>query len=102
VLSSEFRYDMRLQKIIGCVGSNTSGVLGLTFVLQTTTADPSEILELESLGYRYGSNCKEVLIEEDQFISYLEVTFDNNRINSFFTKLGGNTNVLFGARAPGD
>lgn len=32
----------------------------------------------------------------------MEVTYDNENINSFFAKTGENSNVLFGARKPGD
>ena len=42
------------------------------------------------------------MIEEDQFVSYLEVTYGNERINSFYAKLGSGINVLFGSRAIGD
>ena len=59
-------------------------------------------MELQSIGYRFGSRCQEVEIEPDQQVSYMEVTYDKEYVNSFFAKTGENSNVLFGARKPGD
>ena len=101
VLTSEFRYDMRLNKILGCTGSGDS-LVGLTFSLKTTTLNPPMSMELDSLGYRYGSNCRAVELLKDQLVSYLEVSYDLNNVNSFFVKTGKNTNILFGARQPND
>ena len=35
-------------------------------------------------------------------MTYMEVTYSNKKINSFFAKLGKNENVLFGLRQSGD
>ena len=35
-------------------------------------------------------------------MTYVEVTYSDKRINSFFAKLGKNKNILFGARQSGD
>ena len=101
VLSSAFREDMRIYEIMGCSGSGNDALLGLTLTLKTTTST-LKYLELESLGYRFGTRCNEVQLTGDAAVSYVEVTFGDKQINSFFAKLGKNKNVLFGARQSGD
>lgn len=56
---------MKLDKILGCVGLNGEDLLGLTLTLVTTQVDPPVYLELQSIGYRFGSRCQEVEIEDD-------------------------------------
>lgn len=101
ILTNEFRYDMRLYKIIRCLASGN--LTGLTFVLGTVGTNPVQTLELESLGFRYGSDCQEVTIPKDQSIVYLEITYNSDQVTSFFAKLSDSkTNYLYGSRKTGD
>ena len=95
LLSDEFRHDMRLKKILGCTSDT---LLGLTFTVES----PTKSLELDSLGYRYGSRCSPVIITDDQFLKYLEISFNSRKVNAFFAKLGGNVNILYGTPGPLD
>ena len=95
ILSDEFRHDMRLKKILGCTSDT---LLGLTF----TVTSPTKSMELDSLGYRYGSRCSPVVFTDDQFLKYLEISYNSRKVNAFFAKLGGNVNILYGTPGPLD
>ena len=60
------------------------------------------MLELQSLGYRYGDDCRSFTIGPDQSVTYLEVSYGTEGITSFFAKLGGGVNILYGTRQVGD
>ena len=95
ILSDDFRHDMRLKKILGCTSDT---LLGLTF----TVTSPTKSMELDSLGYRYGSRCSPVVFTDDQFLKYLEISYNSRKVNAFYAKLGGNVNILYGTPGPLD
>ena len=101
VLSSDFSHDMRLKKIITCKGFRDE-LLGVTFVLSTTTSSPALNLELDSLGYRSGNSCGTTSLKKDEYVSYVEISYDSDRVNSFYAKIGENTSVLVGNRKASD
>lgn len=97
MLSTEFSHDMRLKKIITCKGFSDE-LLGITFVLRTTTKSPPIDLELESLGYRFGNSCSTTVLKPNESVSYVEISYNSDKVNSFYAKIGENTNILVGNR----
>ena len=55
-------------------------------------------LELESLGYRYGNSCSTTVLRDDQYVRYMEISYGQETVNSFYVKLGNNDNILVGSR----
>ena len=61
-------------------------------------------MELEPLGSSKGNDCREDEISEQQIVSYMEVTWDETRIQSIYFKINDLNNmtnyavVLYGTR----
>ena len=73
ILSNDFLPSMRLRSIRACI--NKGQLNGLTFMLGALDQDVNWF-ELETLGYRYGSNCKEVRLPTHSYVNYMEISYD--------------------------
>ena len=89
---------MHLNMIRACV--NAEKLNGLTFTLKSSidtqvdindqaivdpntnpvTENLATLFELESLGYRYGSDCKDVEVPADSFVNFFEVAYDKTSL----------------------
>lgn len=72
---------MRLHKITICLDFSYN-LKGITFTLKTQLEEPPVFYELDSLGVRYGNNCQELVLPEEKFIKYLQVSYGSNGINA--------------------
>ena len=43
-----------------------------------------------------------MVLTDDQFLKYLEISYSSQKVNAFFAKLGGNVNILYGTPGPLD
>ena len=41
-----------------------------------TDIEDEDLFELETLGYRYGSNCREIRLPANSFVNYMEISYD--------------------------